>query len=110
MQACLTHTHPTPATHIYTHPHTCIPTHTHESVHTHTHKDACTSTYPPNTHTHTHAHMHTQTHRYSVRANVILDSAMEAISELKVFKQAGGGTVCDVTITGIRWVHYGVQQ
>ena len=32
----------------------------------------------------------------------MLDSVEDAVSELKLFRQAGGGTVCDVTITGIR--------
>ena len=32
----------------------------------------------------------------------MLDSVSDAVSELKLFQQAGGGTVCDVTITGIR--------
>ena len=31
-----------------------------------------------------------------------LDSDDDAIEELKLFKQAGGGTVCDLTVRGIR--------
>ena len=41
-------------------------------------------------------------HRYSAKKNLVLDSVSDAVSELKLFQQAGGGTVCDVTITGIR--------
>ena len=32
----------------------------------------------------------------------MLDSISDAVSELKLFQQAGGGTVCDVTTMGIR--------
>ena len=40
--------------------------------------------------------------RYSARKNLVLDSVSEAVSELKLFHQAGGGTICDVTTVGIR--------
>ncbi len=40
--------------------------------------------------------------RYSVRSNLTLDSVEDAISELKLYKAAGGSTVCDVTCVGIR--------
>ena len=39
---------------------------------------------------------------YAVKQNLILESVSDAVSELKRFQQAGGGTVCDVTITGLR--------
>ena len=39
---------------------------------------------------------------YSVRDNLVLDNADEIIEELKLYKQAGGRTVCDVTSIGIR--------
>ena len=32
----------------------------------------------------------------------MLDSISDAVSELQLFHGAGGGTICDVTITGIR--------
>lgn len=32
----------------------------------------------------------------------MLDSVSDAVSELKLFRQAGGGTICDVTTVGIR--------
>jgi len=41
-------------------------------------------------------------YRYSVRANLVLDSEEEAIEELKLLKKAGGASVCDVTSLGIR--------
>ena len=37
-----------------------------------------------------------------MKKNLVLDSIPDAVSELKLFDQAGGGTTCDVTITGIR--------
>ena len=37
-----------------------------------------------------------------MKKNLVLDSISDAVSELKLFQQAGGGTICDVTITGIR--------
>ena len=40
--------------------------------------------------------------RFSIRANLILESDEEASKELKLFKLAGGGAVCDVTTLGIR--------
>ena len=40
--------------------------------------------------------------RYSVSANLSLESEEDISSELQLFKQAGGGTVCDVTCIGIR--------
>ena len=39
---------------------------------------------------------------FAAKNNLVLDSVDDAVSELKFFRQAGGGTVCDVTITGIR--------
>lgn len=40
--------------------------------------------------------------RFAVKKNLVLDSISDAVSELRLFHQAGGGTMCDVTITGIR--------
>ena len=40
--------------------------------------------------------------RFSVRANLTLENEEEASKELKFFKLAGGGAVCDVTTLGIR--------
>ncbi len=40
--------------------------------------------------------------RFSVRSNLILDSVEDAISELKLYKAAGGSTMCDVTSIGLR--------
>ena len=34
--------------------------------------------------------------------NLIIDNEDEIVDELKLFKQAGGGTLCDLTVTGIR--------
>ena len=48
---------------------------------------------------HTHTHTHT---RYALKNNLILDSISDAVSELQLFHEAGGGTICDVTIVGIR--------
>ena len=39
---------------------------------------------------------------YSVRKNLVLESIQDAVSEVKRFRQAGGGTICDVTTVGIR--------
>lgn len=40
--------------------------------------------------------------RYSNSENIIVDSEDDLIHELKLYKASGGGTLCDVTITGIR--------
>ena len=40
--------------------------------------------------------------RYAVRKNLVLDSVSDAVAELKLFREAGGGAVCDVTTVGIR--------
>lgn len=40
--------------------------------------------------------------RYSVTTNMILDDEDEIIEELKMYKKAGGETVCDVTSSGIQ--------
>ena len=40
--------------------------------------------------------------RYSVKSNLILESVDDAVSELSLFKRAGGGAVCDVSSVGIR--------
>lgn len=37
-----------------------------------------------------------------MRKNIVLDSISDAVDELKLFRQAGGGTICDVTTVGIR--------
>ena len=37
-----------------------------------------------------------------MRKNLVLDSIPDAVSELQLFKRAGGGTICDVTTVGIR--------
>ena len=41
-------------------------------------------------------------HRYAVRANLVVDSEDEVLSELQLFKQAGGGALCDVSPLGVR--------
>ena len=41
-------------------------------------------------------------HRYSVKENLRLKSEEDIISELKIYKNLGGGTICDVTSIGIR--------
>ena len=41
-------------------------------------------------------------YRYAVKKNLALDSISDAVSELKLFHKAGGGTICDVTTIGIR--------
>jgi len=40
--------------------------------------------------------------RYSVRSNLLVDDPNDVISELKFFKKAGGGTVCDVSPPEVR--------
>ena len=45
-----------------------------------------------------------------MKKNLMLDSVSDAISELKLFQQAGGGTVCDVTPVGIRCKHETLPQ
>ena len=40
--------------------------------------------------------------RFALKKNLILDSISDAVSELQLFNQAGGGTICDVTTVGIR--------
>ena len=40
--------------------------------------------------------------RYAVKKNLVLDSISDAVSELQLFHEAGGGTICDVTTVGIR--------
>ena len=40
--------------------------------------------------------------RYAVKKNLALDSISDAVSELQLFHEAGGGTICDVTTVGIR--------
>ncbi len=40
--------------------------------------------------------------RYSVSANLRVDSADDIISELQFYRLAGGGTVCDVTPNSMR--------
>ena len=37
-----------------------------------------------------------------MKKNLVLDSISDAVSELMLFHQAGGGTICDVTTIGIR--------
>ena len=39
---------------------------------------------------------------YSVRSNLLVDNEEEVISELKLFKQAGGGTLCDISASEVR--------
>ena len=41
---------------------------------------------------------------YGVKTNLIVDDVEEVISELKLFKQAGGGTLCDISPVGVRSV------
>lgn len=43
---------------------------------------------------------------YGVMTNLIVDDVEEVISELKQFKQAGGGTVCDISPVGVRSVAF----
>ena len=40
--------------------------------------------------------------RYAVKKNLALNSISDAVSELQLFHEAGGGTICDVTTVGIR--------
>ncbi len=42
--------------------------------------------------------------RYSVSANLTIDSKDDIVSELKLYKQAGGGTLCDLSPIGLRSV------
>ena len=39
-------------------------------------------------------------YRYSVASNLLTDSVEEVIDELKLYKEAGGGTVCDLSVSG----------
>lgn len=39
-----------------------------------------------------------------MRENIFVHSKEEVISELKRYKQAGGGTICDVTPIGMRYI------
>ena len=41
--------------------------------------------------------------RYSVNANLTIESKEDIISELKLYKRAGGGTLCDLTSIGLRY-------
>lgn len=43
-----------------------------------------------------------QCYRYSVTSNLVLE-VDDIIPELKLFKEAGGGCVCDLTSIGIRY-------
>ena len=42
--------------------------------------------------------------RYGVKKNLLVDDTEEVISELKLFKQARGGTICDISPFGVRSV------
>ena len=42
------------------------------------------------------------THRYSIKENIQMRNEEDIISELKIYKQLGGGTVCDLTSIGLR--------
>ena len=44
------------------------------------------------------------THRYSVKDNLMLDSKEDCISELKLYKKAGGKTLCDITPISLRYI------
>ena len=44
--------------------------------------------------------------RYGVKKNLVVDNVEEVIDELKLFKLAGGGTVCDVSPVGVRSALY----
>ena len=46
--------------------------------------------------------LHTLTHRYSVKENIQMRNEEDIISELKIYKQLGGGTICDLTSIGLR--------
>ena len=37
-----------------------------------------------------------------MKENILVDSKDDMISELQLFKRAGGGTVCDVAPIGLR--------
>ena len=41
-------------------------------------------------------------YRYAAKKNLVLDSISDAVSELQLFHEAEGGTICDVTTVGIR--------
>lgn len=41
-------------------------------------------------------------YRYSNTENIVVDSQEELIEELKLYNSSGGGTLCDVTVTGIK--------
>ncbi len=40
--------------------------------------------------------------RFSVRDNLLVDNPEEVIEELKLFKKAGGGTICDISPKAVR--------
>lgn len=40
--------------------------------------------------------------RYSVRDNVILDEVDKAEQEVKLYKASGGGTICEMSVVGMR--------
>lgn len=40
---------------------------------------------------------------YSVRKNLSLDSKEDAVSELELYRKAGGRTICDVAPKGLRY-------
>lgn len=44
-------------------------------------------------------------HSYSVRENLKLKVEEEIVSELKLYKRLGGGTICDLTSIGLRYIH-----
>ena len=44
--------------------------------------------------------------RYGVKENLVVDNVEEVVHELKLFKRAGGGTVCDVSPVGVRLASY----
>ena len=45
-------------------------------------------------------------YRYSVRENLKSKNEEEIISELKLYKQLGGGTLCDLTSIGLRQLNF----
>ena len=43
-----------------------------------------------------------QIYSYSAKENLLVDNEADMLEELRLYKQAGGGTLCELTVTGIR--------
>ncbi len=39
-----------------------------------------------------------------MKDNLIVENEQDIIPELELYKKAGGGTVCDVSPTGVRYI------